>query len=551
MHDMASPARRTAVLLLFCFLLAAVLAQEDPVVELDYGSFQGRYNADYNISYFRKIPFAASTAGENRFRAPQPPLPLANGTTYDTDQSFDMCPQRTVNGSEDCLYLGLYSRPWTPPSPLRPVLVVFYGGGFIQGSASFSVPPPMYPVLNASRALDDFVVVYPNYRTNAFGFLPGAAVKASPTADLNPGLLDQRAALRWVQANIRAFGGDPAAVTIQGQSAGGGSVIAQAIAHGDRDERLFSRALPGSPFWPKTYAYDAPEAEALYAELAARVGCASSSSNQTDAASLACLKAADVQAIRDASLAISALNKDTTSSFNWAPVVDGDFIRAPLSAVGGLDGAQVVWSTFNTHEGENFVPAGLGQSDVAGSDANINGFNSSEAGFDLWLRGYLPRFSDAQLEDVKRLYPARGGAEEAAWNTTTVRAGMVFRDSVLACPGLWLAEAAGETKKKGYLSEYTISPAKHGSDTQFWNQVNAVQKSQPVTYKGLAGAMASFFQTGDPNAHKLTDDSQAGVPELSTGEEWVVKPESFEKTDIGQLKTRCTFWRQNAEDIPL
>ncbi|KAL0259443.1 hypothetical protein SLS55_005180 [Diplodia seriata] len=499
-------------LLLLCFLLiGAVLAQEeDPIVQLDYGTFQGRYNADYNISYFRKIPFGASTAGENRFRAPQPPLPLTNRTTpYNTDQSFDMCPQRTVNGSEDCLYLGLYSRPWTAGAPLRPVLVVFYGGGFIQGSASFSIPPPMYPVLNASAAANDFVVVYPNYRTNAFGFLPGRAVRDSPAADLNAGLLDQRAALRWVRSNIAAFGGDPAQVTIQGQSAGGGSVVAQAIAAADdasAGEKLFSRALPGSPFWPKTYAYDAPEAEALYAELAARVGCA----NQTDHGSLACLKAADVQAIRDASLAISALNKNTTSSFNWAPVVDGDFLRSPLSAVRTLGAdVDVVWSSFNTHEGENFVPGGLGQ-----QISDPYGFNNSEAGFDFWLRGYLPRFSATQVAEVKRLYPASGDAEEAVWNSTVVRAGMVFRDSVLACPGLWLAEAAGE---KGYLSEYTIS----------------------------------FFQTGDPNAHKLTDDSQSGVPELGTGKEWVIKTESLEETDIGRLKTRCAFWRENAEDIPL
>ncbi|KAB2571117.1 putative carboxylesterase protein [Lasiodiplodia theobromae] len=536
---MAGFGKRSIVLLLplLCSLFGVfVAAQDDPVVELDYGTFQGRYNAQYNISYFRKIPFGASTAGENRFRAPQPPPTITNGT-YNTDQSFDMCPQRTVNGSEDCLYLGLYSRPWTADSPLRPVLVVFYGGGFIQGSASFSIPPPMYPVLNATSA-NDFVVVYPNYRTNAFGFLPGRAVKDSPTADLNAGLLDQRAALRWVQANIAAFGGDPTAVTIQGQSAGGGSVIAQAIAAHDSDEKLFSRALPGSPFWPKTYAYDAPEAEALYAELVERVGCA----DQADP--LACLKAADAQAIRDASLAISALNTYTTSSFNWGPVIDGDFLRTPLSAVDSLNADAVAWSTFNTHEGENFVPGGLGQ------PSGSNGFNNSEAGFDFWLRGYLPRFSDAQIAEAKRLYPAQGDAEEAAWNTTTVRAGMVFRDSVLACPGLWLAEAAAG-EKKGYLSEYTISPAKHGSDTQFWNQVNAVQKSQPVTYNGLAGAMASFFQTGDPNAHKLTDDSQAAVPELDEGKEWVVKTETFETTDIDRLKTRCAFWRENAQDIPL
>ena len=138
---------KTIVVLLS--LIIDVFAFENPTVNLDYGTFQGKYNAQYNISYFRKIPFAASTAGQNRFRVPQPPEPF-HGGAYDTDQSFNMCIQRTVSGSEDCLYLGLYCRPWTNPSAKRPVLVTFYGGAFIEGSASFTIPPPAYPVLNVS-----------------------------------------------------------------------------------------------------------------------------------------------------------------------------------------------------------------------------------------------------------------------------------------------------------------------------------------------------------------------------------------------------------------
>ena len=146
------------LLLLFCLL--GTFAFNDPVVTLDYGTFQGRFDATFNISFFRKIPFAASTAGENRFRAPQPPPPIRNGI-FDTDQDFDMCPQRTVNGSEDCLYLGLYSRPWTRGQPLRPVVVVFYGGGFIQGSAYFSIPPSgTYIILSKIHQVEVYTIVY-------------------------------------------------------------------------------------------------------------------------------------------------------------------------------------------------------------------------------------------------------------------------------------------------------------------------------------------------------------------------------------------------------
>jgi carboxylesterase type B len=80
-------------LVLLCFL--SLVSGQQLLAKLDYGTFQGSYSSTYNISYWRKIPFAAPPTGENRFRAPQPPIPITNGT-YNSDQSFDYCPQRTV-----------------------------------------------------------------------------------------------------------------------------------------------------------------------------------------------------------------------------------------------------------------------------------------------------------------------------------------------------------------------------------------------------------------------------------------------------------------------
>lgn len=192
----------------------AGLAYSQPTLTaaLDYGTFAGAYSSKYNISYWQRVPFAAPPVGQNRFRAPQPPTPLTNGT-YNSTQPFDFCPQRTVNGTEDCLYLGLYGRPWTQGQPLRPVVVVFFGGGFIEGGGSFDLPPAGYPVLNVSTQ-NDFIFVYPNYRVNAFGFLPGKEIGQDPHSDLNPGLLDQQASLQWTHKYIEAFGGDPKNVSI-------------------------------------------------------------------------------------------------------------------------------------------------------------------------------------------------------------------------------------------------------------------------------------------------------------------------------------------------
>ncbi|KAG9953439.1 carboxylesterase, partial [Aureobasidium melanogenum] len=450
-----------------------------------------------------------------------------------------MCPQRTVNGSEDCLYLGLYSRPWTKAQPLRPVVVVFYGGGFIQGSAYFSVPPPGYPVLNVSSS-NDLVFVYPNYRVNAFGLLPGREIAADPLSDLNPGLLDQHAALEWTHKYISAFGGDPKNVTIWGQSAGGGSVVAQVIAQNGRiSPPLFSKALASSPFWPKTYKYNAPQAQALYDVLANLTGCSGPDSLQ-------CLKTVDVQTIRDASLIISGSHTDNTSSYTWAPVIDGTFLTQPLSSATSNSHVNIDYGfgMYNLHEGENFVPPGFEDGVNSGSPS----FNSSVQSLIQWLKGYLPGLSDHDRSRVLSLYPAQGSAEGLPnYNTTYVRAGLIFRDTVLACPAYWMAGAA---HKKSYLGEYTISPAKHASDTIYWNQVNSIQQTDPFTYQGYAGAFASFFATGDPDAHKLTNKSVVGVPELQSGQQFLVLQDGFSEGSIAQLILRCDYWRSVAHKIP-
>ena len=85
-----------------------------------------------------------------------------------------------------------------------------------------------------------------------------------------------------------------------------------------------------------------------------------------------------------------------------------------------------------------------------------------------------------------------------------------------------------------------------------WNRINAVQTTNRVVYQGYAGAFASFFQTGDPNAHKLTNSSEPGVPVLqSTGEEFVIVDHGFENIKLEQLKKRCEFWRSLGKKIPV
>lgn len=517
----------------------------NPVASLSYGSFEGRYSEEYNITYFRKIPFAAPPVGNNRFRGPQPPLPITNGT-YDSDGTFDMCPQRSVNGSEDCLFLGLYCRPWRAGQPLRPVMVDFYGGAFIEGGGSFSIPPSAYPVLNASSE-NDYISILPNYRVNAFGFLPGKKVAEDPESDLNPGLLDQRAVLVWIQQHIEAFGGDAGNVTIWGQSAGAGSVVAQAIANPDVQGGLITRALASSPFWPHSYRYDSPEAEGIYERFALLAGC-------SGPRSLQCLKTAKVQTLRNASLVIDDSHSYNTSSYTWAPVIDDVFLNVPLSQAAGNIRANLpggAWGMYNTHEGENFVPPGLQNASTNASAPLGDGtsFNSSATSLKEWAAGFLPSLTSAQRKDLLTIYyPPFGTTETMRYNSTFVRAGIIYRDLILTCPAYWLGAAQPSIS---HFGEYTIPPATHGSDTQYWNQVNKIQTENPITYEGMAGAFASWFSSGNPNKKKLTGEGQAGVPILSSGQEWVVRMDDFGLAHIGQLEHRCWFWQSVANNVPV
>jgi hypothetical protein len=86
----------------------------------------------------------------------------------------------------------------------------------------------------------------------------------------------------------------------------------------------------------------------------------------------------------------------------------------------------------------------------------------------VWLHGFFPEFSEREIQAVLDQYPAAGEAEDLTYNTTYVRAGLIYRDVVLACPTLWCAEAAaGKKGGSGYVGQYTIAPATHGSDTEW------------------------------------------------------------------------------------
>lgn len=185
------------------------------------------------------------------FQAPQPPLPwigIRNATEHG-----NICPQfdilntnMVIPGSEDCLFLNVYT-PNLKPRYLLPIIFFIHGGGFLEGSGNDDLYGPDF-LINQN----DVIVVTINYRLNILGFI----TLDSEEAPGNGGLKDQVAALRWVRRNIRNFGGDPERVTIFGESAGGSSCTLHALSQMSRG--LFRRVIvtSGVPVSLFTVAFD-------------------------------------------------------------------------------------------------------------------------------------------------------------------------------------------------------------------------------------------------------------------------------------------------------
>ncbi len=204
-----------------------VSSQSTTTVRIAAGTLQGLPVSSSGVRTFLGIPFAQAPTGERRWREPQPVEPWPG--VREATAFGPRCMQAPIYSdmifrdqvSEDCLYLNV----WTPArraAQKLPVMVWIYGGGFQAGSAS-------EPRQDGARlATNGVVVVSLNYRLGVFGFLahPELTAESKRGTSGNYALLDQLAALRWVHDNVAAFGGDPANVTIFGESAGSFSVSA-------------------------------------------------------------------------------------------------------------------------------------------------------------------------------------------------------------------------------------------------------------------------------------------------------------------------------------
>ncbi|GEO12290.1 carboxylesterase/lipase family protein [Segetibacter aerophilus] len=447
-------------------------------VKTDAGLVSGTTNATGDIFIFKGIPFAAPPVGDLRWKAPQPmqpwqgvkkcdafgPSPMqAKPVAFSMWSEEFLIPKEPI--SEDCLYLNVWTGAKTSQEK-RPVLVWIYGGGFNSGGGGV----PIYD--GEALAKKGVVFVSFNYRVGVFGFFahPKLTKEAPYHASGNYGLLDQVAALKWVQKNIVAFGGDPANVTIAGQSAGSMSVncmVATPLAKG-----LFTKAI---------------------AESGANFSRGSSTLLQAEQDGIKLAEKVNVPGIA-ALRNMSAAELFQKAQGQRGPIVDGYVLPQTIAE----------------------IFAGHKQNDVS----LLTGWNQDEG----LLFGPIKNAADFRKEVSERYgadstnflkhYPASTNAEAATAQLN------LSRDMIFGAQNYTWANVASQQGKKVYVyrftrkvpatGEYVKYGAFHTGEVPYaYNNLKFVNRPwQPEDHK-LAEVMSSywinFITTGNPNAKGLPD----------------------------------------------
>ncbi|KAF3941845.1 Cholinesterase [Dactylella cylindrospora] len=308
-----------------------------------------------DVEIFPGIPFAKPPVGPLRLKPPQP-LTAPLGTIQATENG-KACPQFTfstvlndaiptsslgllintplfqtiLDAGEDCLYINVHRPAGTTPSSKLPVLFWIFGGGFQLGWNTMYDGKPW--VTSSITRGQPIIMVTVNYRVGGFGFLPGAEVLADGSANL--GLLDQRLGLKWVADNIAAFGGDPAKVTIWGESAGAISVFDHMIMYeGDhtyKGKPLFRGAIMNSGSIIPADPVDCPKGQKIYDTVVEAAGCSSSYDT------LNCLREVPYATLLNATNSVPSLLSYSSIALSYLPRPDGvSLTRSPeLLALSG------------------------------------------------------------------------------------------------------------------------------------------------------------------------------------------------------------------------
>ena len=482
------PKKLTSYVLLICLILAgfsllAGCTREGPdagpsktdtvVVKTDAGSVSGLQQG--NLRVFMGIPFAAPPTGELRWRPPAPVQPWDG--VKETKVFSPACPQPTLadptlNMSEDCLYLNV----WTPAKSADeklPVMIFIYGGAFGKIAGSM----PLYN--GTALAEKGVVVVTTNYRVGALGFLAHPELDAESPYNVsgNYGLLDQIAALQWVQKNIGEFGGDPSRVTIFGQSAGGESILIHLIS--PQSKGLFSQAIVESgTFWTNGAEIDAlnskPDAEQLGQTFAQGLG-------YSGPGTIAQMRTLDARKIADAT-PWPAAPFQMVNMRHFEPTIDGWLITDSPDEL------------FRLHR-INPVPLIIGSNADDGTTLAA-GANMTVVEYQTFILNRFGKESDAVLAK----YPANSTAE------VQLRLEQIMTDYDFSDAVKFVAGSMADTNTSTWRYQYSyVLPGQpygafHGSETILLFRVPIPpDPANDRVADNLIDLWTRFAKTGDPN----------------------------------------------------
>ncbi|OCH92761.1 alpha/beta-hydrolase [Obba rivulosa] len=507
-------------------------------VTLDYGSFTGTFNATTGITSFLGVRYADAPVGDLRWRAPVSP-PTSHVGSVNASAFAPGCIPTTashvITKSEDCLFGNVFVPSGTKSSDRLPVLVWFYGGGFQSGETNDFLPDLLF-----NSTTKPFLFVTFAYRLGQFGFLAGPQVAAD--GDMNVGLLDQRAGLRWVQRYIHAFGGDETQVTIWGQSAGAGSTMFHLIANGGDNEGLFRAAMGDSPSLNYLPTPSEGYPTTLFAQFASLAGCSGSDI-------MACLRAQNSTTLARAGA--ETIASRPTTLFPFAPIFDGSFITTrPVEAFTSGRFARVpVLFGSNTDEGLSWAL-------TLPPEANPRAPNATETTAFNMITGQFPNLTTASFDSALELYPLSDHD-----NLLERQLGAMYGNIRYICTALLITGSAAKFGQNSFQYHYDnarlgssslVNGTLHGADLQAFYSSSVPFMTPNGDDLNLFAAMREYWTSfvteqtpiasGGPTwpMARTTD----GSPRL------LLHPGDIqEEANVTALNTRCNFWHGLSDEL--
>lgn len=518
MHWRAKPGGWARAVALCALMIGAggTQAATGPMVRIDTGVIEGVARQNGQSAFFG-IPYAAPPVGALRWQPPQLPASwtgVKSATGFGPNCAQPASPFGVASTSEDCLTLNVFTPETTFKSPRStyPVMVWIHGGGLTTGESGDYDP--------AKLVDQGIVVVSINYRLGALGFLAAAPFAGSDNPGGNYGFLDQQAALRWVQSNIRRFGGNPDKVTIFGESAGGLSVLAHLVSPGSAG--LFDRAIAQSG----AYQLRQPTlavAQTRAASTVTSLGCGGA----PDVA--ACLRALPVATIL-ASQGSNGLVVDGTvlpRSFE-AAFTTGDFNKVPVMNGANLDESTLFVATNFLLVGQSVTAA-----NYTGLLAGVFGSAAALVAAQYPLSDYPtpPQALAAILTDQTFSCNARVATR---WLSDYVRVfAYEFRDRTT--PQILLPQIPGLAYGAYHASEvqYLLGGFRAPPFPQALNSAQARLSDSMIRY------WARFARTGSPNP-----------PQTPAWRQYDARRDQFQSLDLGAVGPvagyaafhKCAFW---------